>query len=110
MKLLFDQNLSPNLVIRLADVFPGSDHVYPLGLDKSSDAEVWKYARDNGFILATKDADFADISLLHGFPPKVLWLRLGNCTTAQIEALLRLHHEAIEQMNNNPAVGILSLS
>lgn len=77
MKLLLDQNLSPALVQRLADL---------------------------------KDADFSDMNLLRGFPPKVLWLRMGNCTTAQVEARLRVHHEAIEQMGSDPAVGILALS
>ena len=31
MKLLFDQNLSPRLRRRLADLYPGSDHVFELG-------------------------------------------------------------------------------
>jgi predicted nuclease of predicted toxin-antitoxin system len=110
MKLLLDQNLSPSLVTRLADVFPDSDHVSVLALDRASDTEVWEHARVNGFVLVTKDADYSDLVTLRGFPPKVLWLRLGNCTTAQIEALLRLHKDAIEQMNSNPAIGILSLS
>jgi predicted nuclease of predicted toxin-antitoxin system len=81
-----------------------------LGLDTTSDTEVWNFARDNDFVLVTKDADFSDMSLVRGFPPKVVWLRIGNCTTADIEALLRRHHAAIEQMGSNPSVGILSLS
>ena len=109
MKLLFDQNLSPHLVTRLADLFPDSDHVYPLGLDQALDVEVWNYARDNDFILVSKDADFSEMSLLQGHPPKLIWLRLGNCTTDQIEGLLRLSYEAIEQMNEDPVIGILSL-
>jgi predicted nuclease of predicted toxin-antitoxin system len=109
MKLLFDQNLAPRLVTRLADLFPDSDHVYPLGLDQALDIEVWNYARDNDFILVSKDADFGEMSLLHGHPPKLIWLRLGNCTTSQIERLLRLSYDAIEQMNQDPIIGILSL-
>ena len=110
MKLLFDQNLAPNLVHRLADVFPGSSHVHVLGLDRASDDEVWNHARDYDFILVTKDADFSDLVTLRGFPPKVVWLRLGNCTTAQVESLLRLHSDVIRQMSSDPTVGILSLS
>ena len=110
MKLLFDQNLSPGLVSRLDDVFPGSSHVFLLGLDRPTDETVWQFARDNGFTLVSKDADFTDLSLLRGHPPRVLWLRLGNCATAQVDALLRRHRETIEQMANDPAVGILALS
>jgi len=109
MKLLFDQNLSPRLVSRLSDLFPDSAHVYPLGLAGVLDGEVWNYARDNGFILVSKDADFSELSLLHGHPPKLIWLRIGNCTTIQIEQLLRANFEAIEEMNQEAVVSTLSL-
>lgn len=68
MKLLFDQNLSPRLVNHLSDLYPGSNHVYPLGLDRVSDKEVWKYARRADFLVVTKDADFSDLCMLWGFP------------------------------------------
>ena len=45
MKLLFDHNLSPRLVKRLADLYPDSTHVYLLGLDQVADKEVWEFAR-----------------------------------------------------------------
>ncbi len=109
MKLLFDHNLSPRLVTRLADLFPDSAHVYPLGLDQVLDAKVWDYAKDNGFVVVSKDADFSELSLLQGHPPKLIWLRLGNCTTTQIEALLRTNHEAIEQMNQDATISVVSL-
>ena len=109
MKLLFDQNLSPRLGARLATVFPQSSHVFWVGLDKSPDQAVWDYARDNQFLLVTKDADFSELSTLYGFPPKVIWLRLGNCTTAQVEASLRYHLEAIRHLAESEALGIVSL-
>jgi len=109
VKLLFDQNLSPRLAARLSDIFPGSSHVYLLGLDRSSDETVWEYARAEGYLLVTKDADFSELSILRGFPPKVIWLRLGNCTTEQIESLLRLHFEAIRHLTESDTIGILSL-
>lgn len=61
MKLLFDQNLSPRLVSQLADLYPDSKHVYPLGLDRVPDHEVREYAQREGFLLVTKDADFSDL-------------------------------------------------
>lgn len=109
MKLLFDQNLSPRLVNRLADVYPESNHVHPLGLDKVSDVEVWQYARLNGFIIVTKDVDFSELSAVNGFPPKLIWLRLGNCTTNEIEQTLRAHHQDAQDMNDDENAGILSL-
>jgi predicted nuclease of predicted toxin-antitoxin system len=109
VKLLFDQNLSPRLVIQLADVFPDSQHVFQLGLDRASDDDIWTYAHDHEFIIVTKDADFSELSALRGFPPKILWLCLGNCTTAEIEALLRRHQTTIQQLFNDPEAGTLAL-
>ncbi len=109
MKLLFDQNLSPKLVKSLEDVFPNSDHVFPLGLDKSDDTEVWEYARDNDFTLVTKDADFGDLSILRSFPPKVIWIRRGNCKTSDIEAILRNNFEAITGLETEEQIGLITL-
>lgn len=109
MKLLFDQNLSPRLVHLLADLFPDSNHVFPLGLDEAEDSDVWEYAKTNGFALVTKDADFGDMSVLRGFPPKVIWIRRGNCRTAEIEKILRNNFRASEQIETNKVVGLLTL-
>ena len=95
MKLLFDQNLSFKLCTRLADLFPDSNQIHPLGLDRAEDRAVWEYARANGFTLAWQDPDFADMATLYGPPPKALWLRCGNQATAAIEKLLRDHADAI---------------
>lgn len=109
MKLLFDQNLSPRLVVFLSDIYPDSNHVFPLGLDQVSDAEVWAYARSEDFLIVTKDADFADLSMLLGFPPKVIWIRRGNCKTTNIEAILRLHYTDVELLNKDMIMGVLTL-
>ena len=110
MKLLFDHNLSPRLVARLSDLYPNSNHVYLIGLDQASDEVVWQYARENEFIIVTKDLDYNELVILRGFPPKVVWIRLGNCTTCQIEALLRLHNEDIKVLSEDPNLGLLTLS
>ena len=60
-----------------------------LGLERASDQDVWDHARSNGFVIVSKDSDFNQMAFLHGAPPKVIWLRIGNCTTQQIEQLLR---------------------
>ena len=109
MKLLFDQNLSPRLVDHLSDLHPSSAHVYNIGLDQASDTRLWDYAREHGYILVTKDADFSEMSEVLGFPPKVIWIRRGNCSTAQIESLLRRHHEAIIRLDEDPTAGILTI-
>jgi predicted nuclease of predicted toxin-antitoxin system len=89
MKLLFDQNVSPKLVALLADLFPGSAHADPLGLATADDDVLWNYASTNGFTIISKDEDFNLLSVARGAPPKVIWLQLGNCTTAVVETALR---------------------
>jgi predicted nuclease of predicted toxin-antitoxin system len=89
VKLLFDENLSPRLQAALNDVYPGSVHLRDCGLRGASDNEVWQYAQENGFVIVSKDSDFSERSSLYGGPPKVVWLRIGNCTTARADFLLR---------------------
>lgn len=89
MKLLFDENLSLRLPGVLADVYPGSSHVQQCSLGSSDDAAVWQYATDHGFTIVSKDSDFQERSVLQGSPPKIIWLRVTNCTTSEIETLLR---------------------
>jgi len=107
--LLFDQNISPRLVNSLADLYPHSAHVSTLGLDTSSDRVVWEYARQRDYMIVTKDADFSELGLLLGFPPKVIWIRRGNCSTKEIETLLRENYEAIVILSDDARVGILTL-
>ena len=80
-----------------------------LGLDAASDDEVWKAAAKNGYCLVSKDSDFNEHLVTKGFPPKVIWIRRGNCTTAEITELLRSQYESISDFGNNPAVGLLTL-
>ena len=95
MKLLFDQNLSPRLPRLLADLYPDSEHVREVGLRDASDAEIWEYAKQNDFVIVSKDSDFQQRSLLYGHPPKFIWLRAGNCPVKPIEELLRKHSAVI---------------
>lgn len=96
MKLLLDQNVSHRLVDLLSDLYPSSVHVRMVSLSASADGDIWNYAKDGGFVLVTKDEDFHLRSLLNGPPPKVLWIRSGNCSTELIETLLRKNYSVIE--------------
>jgi predicted nuclease of predicted toxin-antitoxin system len=109
MRLLFDQNLSPRLVDRLNDVFPQALHVSQVGLSRAPDEALWDYARVNALVICTKDTDFLDMSVLNGFPPKIVWLAPGDYTTAQVEALLRQHAGEIEAFATDDVTGILTL-
>jgi predicted nuclease of predicted toxin-antitoxin system len=110
MKLLFDENLSPKLPNRLNDLFPNSLHVRDVGMKATIDPIVWDYAKDNDLMIVSKDADMHDLSLVLGNPPKVIWLRLGNCSTLEVENLLHREFSAIELFYEDENLSLLALS
>ena len=77
VRLLFDEQLSEELVTLLHDVFPDSLYIRLLGAGGSLDSTVWQLAREHHCLLVTKDEDFHRLSVLRGAPPKVVWLRIG---------------------------------
>ena len=110
MKLLFDQNLSDQLVILLADLFPNSTHVKTIGLNTATDTQLWDYARDNDYLIVSKDTDFRNRSVIHGYPPKVIWIRKGNCSTSAVAYDLRRHFADIKEFARDAKVGLFVLS
>lgn len=109
MRLLFDANLSPALCGRLASVFPESIHVSTQRLGSASDADVWEFARARDLTIVSKDSDFHQRSLLYGAPPKVVWIRIGNCSTSDIERLLRRHAAALGAFERDAEAAFLEL-
>ena len=97
MRLLFDEQLSEELVKTLDDLFPDSLHIRLLGAGGAADPSVWQVAREHHCVLVTKDEDFHRLSVLRGAPPKVVWLRVGNCATEDIARLLRDRAEDIRR-------------
>ena len=88
MKLLLDQNLSHRLIEAIAPIYPGSLHVRSAGLDRATDDDIWRYARDGAFCIVTQDTDFLERALVVGTPPAVICLRLGNTSTANAQTAL----------------------
>ena len=109
MRLLFDEQLSEDLCRLLEDVFPGSLHVRELGAGGMSDLAVWQLAQDRQCLLVTKDEDFHRLSVLRGAPPKVVWLRLGNCSTTEVAVTLRKYGADIRSFAEQGKVTVLEL-
>jgi predicted nuclease of predicted toxin-antitoxin system len=109
VKLLFDENLPARLVDDLADVYPDSTHVVSIGLGGAADRAIWARAAVDGFVLVTKDEDFHRLSVALGAPPRVLWIRLGNCTTSDVARLLRFRMEDVRAFIQDTEAAFLSL-
>lgn len=101
MKSLFDENLSPALVSALAFEYPGSTHVREVDMRGAPDSVIWEYARDT---------DFRERSFVEGFPPKVIWLDVGNAGTARIAALLRSERQRVDRFQQSTDASLLILS
>ena len=81
-----------------------------MGLSTADDHTVWLHARQHGLTIVSKDADFQQRALLYGHPPKVVWVRLGNCTTTAIATLLRAHLDDVRAFEADPLASFLVLS
>ena len=101
MKLLFDQNISFRIIAKLQDLLPLASQVRLLGLENSTDFEIWDFAKTNEFTIITFDTDFYDISLIKGTPPKIVWLRIGNTSTKQLASCSRSNYDLIREFIQN---------
>lgn len=110
MKLLFDENLSHKLVHLLAEDYPDSVHVRSVSLGGASDSVIWEYARTQGYIIASKDTDFRERSFVEGFPPKIIWLDVGNTGTQEIAILLRRHKPLVEEFDAQTETSVLIIA
>jgi predicted nuclease of predicted toxin-antitoxin system len=79
-------------------------------MKEAEDPVVWEYAKRQGFMIVSKDADFHQRSFVLGFPPKVVWIRLGNCTTAEVEQVIRKNLDSINAFVEDKEAAFLILS
>jgi len=109
MKLLLDENLSRRIVRFLQADFPGTSQVALEGLERGRDLDVWRYAKDDGYVIVTKDSDFYELSLLHGTPPTVIWLQVGNASKAAVMQLLMDNQETIAWLLADPDIACVEI-
>ena len=76
----------------------------------AADRAIWARAQEEGLAIVTKDEDFHRLSILHGPPPKVIWIRLGNCSTEDIIRLLRWRRVEIANFLEHEEAAFLALA
>lgn len=109
MKLLLDENLSRRLLPKLSPHYPGSTHVALEGLQQASDADVWQFAKLHDFVVVSKDDDFTALSTLHGRPPCLIKLSVGNCDNEPLAQILVSQLGLIEAQFEDAAVSMVEL-
>lgn len=111
MRILLDQNLSPKLIRKLADIFPGLESVYHHNLLGVADPPIFQWARQQQIhAIISSDRDFVDLAERLGSPPKVIRIKRCDFPSSVIEQLIR--REAIriyEFLQSDRAVLVLEL-
>jgi len=108
-KLLFDNNISHRIIARISDIFLDANHVMLENLDEVSDDKVWMFARSHNYTIVTKDSDFNDMAIHKGVPPKIIWIKVGNCKVSEIEKILRINEASIKDFLDEPFGAILEI-
>ena len=111
MCIPLDQNLSPRLIRRLADVIPGLESVYDHDLVGASDPFIFDWARQSQFsALISTDRDFVHLVEQVGPPPKIIRIERCDFRSAVIEQLFRREADRIRSfLESDRAVLLLRL-
>ncbi|MBK7766791.1 MAG: DUF5615 family PIN-like protein [Sulfuritalea sp.] len=109
MKLLLDENLSRRLVPLLQSDFPQSTQVALVGLERADDRTIWRYAKENGYTIVSRDADFEELSAIHGAPPPVIWIRIPNHGRSAVLKLLLKHRDLLQETLQEKGVACIEL-
>jgi predicted nuclease of predicted toxin-antitoxin system len=96
VKLLFDQNISLNIISLIEENFPEAKHVSQLGIENFSDIDILDFVKENKYTLITFDGDFYDLSLFKGVSPKIIWLRFNITKTSYFATILNSKYSLIE--------------
>jgi predicted nuclease of predicted toxin-antitoxin system len=102
MKFLVDHQLPVALSKFLEDRGFEARHVMNLNLDQASDQSIVQYARQNEFVIITKDEDFSILAALGLCAPPIIWVRLGNCRKS---TLLIAFSSALDSLLHKLAAG-----
>lgn len=112
MKFLLDENISKRIIPLVQTEFKDVDYLISsqTGLIAPvTDHAVWKFAKENGYHIITRDEDFMKLSMLFGLPPKVICLNTGNTTNQELAKIIVSNAEKIRQFVSHEEYGFLVL-
>jgi len=78
-------------------------------MERVDDYTIWHYAKDNGFSIVTRDADFNERGLVYGYPPKIVWIKSGNSSTDYVLGLLKRYHADLLAFEADEGSGCIEL-
>lgn len=108
IRLIADENISWRIK-RSLDKW----HILPVnempGNKPLTDFQIWNYAKANNYSILTFDEDFIDLLNIYAFPPKVIWLRMGNVNASFISARLTKMEQAIKDFILDQELGVYEI-
>ena len=85
-------------------------HVRDIQLDNSLDASIWRYAKQHGYDVITKDEDFLRLVLAEGLPPRVVAVQNAQVPVADLAEFLLARLPQIESfLGEQTEFGLLQL-
>ena len=87
-RLPLDENISWRLAAHLRPHCAVVLHVRDVQLDNSPDTSIWRYARQHGYDVITKDENFLRLVLAEGFPPRVVAVQNAQVPVARLAEFL----------------------
>ena len=89
MKLLLDANLSPRVAHILRDKALDAIHVRDHGLQRATDAQILRFARDQDLVVISEDTDFGELlATTQARRPSLVLVRSGEPLTPDDHAAL----------------------
>jgi predicted nuclease of predicted toxin-antitoxin system len=97
-----DVHITPKLLTQLRAKGHDGDHFIGIDWGRTADKDIWEYARMRDAIVVSKDDDFARLSISRP-GPRVILVRLGNCTNEQ---LLRRFDKSLDEILSHFESGV----
>lgn len=87
-RFLVDNQLPAALVHWIESKDCRAEHVLALDMAQSRDEIIWEWARQSRAVIVSQDEDFAQMTVMRPEQVQVVWLRLGNCRTTVLLAVM----------------------
>lgn len=104
MKFIVDAQLPPALARFLTGLGEEAIHVLDAGLLEANDSEIWDFALNHDWIIISKDEDFPFRAAMIQSPPRIIWVRVGNCSKQRLIDIFSTYWDSIKAEFNAGAL------
>lgn len=103
LKFIVDAQLPPALARYLSSQGVDAIHVLDVQMMESSDSMIWDLALRDSLVIITKDEDFQIRASVSRISPRIIWVRIGNCSKKSLINFFEQKWDQIVYEINNGA-------